>query len=59
MLALAGRYLFGVKLPAFLRPRARPGAATLWSRRATAVTAHPLACGLAALALLAPLIIPR
>ena len=46
MLSLAGRHLFGAKLPAFLRPRARPGAATLWSRWAATVTAHPLACGL-------------
>ena len=58
MLALAGRYLFGAKLPAFLRPRTQPGAATLWSRWAASVTAHPLACGLAAVALLAPLIVP-
>ena len=27
---LAGRHLFGAKLPAFLRPRTRPGAATFW-----------------------------
>jgi uncharacterized membrane protein YdfJ with MMPL/SSD domain len=58
MMALAGRHLFGAKLPAFLRPRPKPGAATLWSRWAATVTAHPLACGLAALALLAPLIVP-
>ena len=58
MLALAGRHLFGAKLPAFLRPRTQPGAATLWSRWAATVTTHPLACGLAALALLAPLIVP-
>jgi uncharacterized membrane protein YdfJ with MMPL/SSD domain len=58
MLSLAGRHLFGARLPAFLRPRARPGAATLWSRWAATVTAHPLVCGLAALALLAPLIVP-
>lgn len=58
MLSLAGRHRFGAKLPAFLRPRARPGAATLWSRWAATVTAHPLACGLVALALLAPLIVP-
>jgi uncharacterized membrane protein YdfJ with MMPL/SSD domain len=58
MLSLAGRHLFGAKLPAFLRPRARPGAATLWSRWAATVTAHPLVCGLVALALLAPLIVP-
>ena len=58
MLSLAGSHLFGAKLPAFLRPRARPGAATLWSRWAATVTAHPLVCGLAALALLAPLIVP-
>jgi uncharacterized membrane protein YdfJ with MMPL/SSD domain len=58
MMVLAGRHLFGAKLPAFLRPRTKPGAATLWSRWAATVTAHPLACGLAALALLAPLIVP-
>jgi uncharacterized membrane protein YdfJ with MMPL/SSD domain len=58
MLSLAGRHLFGARLPAFLRPRAQPGAATLWSRWAATVTAHPLVCGLAALALLAPLIVP-
>jgi uncharacterized membrane protein YdfJ with MMPL/SSD domain len=58
MLSLAGRHLFGAKLPAFLRPRSRPGAATLWSRWAATVTAHPLICGLAALALLVPLIVP-
>jgi len=32
MLSLAGRHLFGAKLPAFLRPRARPGGTTLWGR---------------------------
>ncbi len=58
MLTLAGSHLFDAKLPAFLRPRARPGAATLWSRWAATVTAHPLVCGLAALVLLAPLIVP-
>ena len=58
ILSLAGRHLFGAKLPALLRPRARPGAATLWSRWAATVTAHPLACGLVALALLVPLIVP-
>jgi len=58
MLALAGKHLFGARLPALLRPRTRPGAATLWSRWAATVTAHPLVCGLAALALLAPLIVP-
>jgi uncharacterized membrane protein YdfJ with MMPL/SSD domain len=58
ILSLAGRHLFGAKLPAFLRPRARPGAATLWGRWAATVTAHPLACGLVALALLVPLIVP-
>src|SRR4029453_6991104 len=31
IMSLAGRHLFGAKLPAFLRPRARPGAATLWA----------------------------
>jgi uncharacterized membrane protein YdfJ with MMPL/SSD domain len=58
ILSLAGRHLFGAKLPAFLRPRARPGAATLWGRWAATVTAHPLACGLVGLALLVPLIVP-
>jgi uncharacterized membrane protein YdfJ with MMPL/SSD domain len=58
ILSLAGRHLFEAKLPAFLRPRARPGAAALWGRWATTVTAHPLACGLVALALLIPLIVP-
>jgi putative drug exporter of the RND superfamily len=57
MLSLAGRHLFGANLPAFLRPRTRPGAATLWSRWAATVTAHPLVCGLAAPALLVPLIV--
>jgi RND superfamily putative drug exporter len=58
LLSLAGRHLFGAKLPAVLRPRARPGAATLWSRWAATVTAHRLVCGLAALVLLVPLIVP-
>jgi uncharacterized membrane protein YdfJ with MMPL/SSD domain len=58
VLSLTGRHLFGAKLPAFLRPRPKPGGATLWSRWAATVTAHPLACGLAALALLVPLIVP-
>ena len=49
ILSLAGRHLFGAKLPAFLRPRTRPGAATLWSRWAATVTAHPVVCGLVAL----------
>jgi uncharacterized membrane protein YdfJ with MMPL/SSD domain len=58
LLSLVGRHLFGAKLPALLRPRARRGAVTLWSRWAATVTAHPLACGLVALALLVPLIVP-
>jgi uncharacterized membrane protein YdfJ with MMPL/SSD domain len=58
ILSLAGRHLFGARLPAFLRPRARPGAATLWSHWAATVTAHPLVYGLVALALLIPLIVP-
>ena len=58
MLSLAGRHLFGAGLPAVLRPRSRPGAPTLWSRWAVTVTAHPLAWGLAALALLISLTVP-
>jgi uncharacterized membrane protein YdfJ with MMPL/SSD domain len=58
VLSLVGRHLFGARLPAFLRPRAEPGAATFWSRWAATVTGHPLACGLVALALLAPLVVP-
>jgi uncharacterized membrane protein YdfJ with MMPL/SSD domain len=42
ILSLAGRHLFGGKLPAFLRPRSRPGAIPLWSRWAATVTADPL-----------------
>jgi len=43
MLALAGRHVFGARLPAFLRPRTRPGAATLWSggRRPSPPTRWP------------------
>ena len=58
MLSLAGKYLFGARLPALLRPRTRPGATTLWGRWAAAVTARPLVYGLAALVLLVPLIVP-
>jgi MMPL family len=59
VLPLLGRHLFGAQLPAFLRPRPRPpGAATFWSRWAATVTGHPLACGLVALALLVPLVVP-
>jgi uncharacterized membrane protein YdfJ with MMPL/SSD domain len=58
MLSLAGRHLFGAKLPAVLRPRPRPGATTFWSRWAATVTARPLVWGLAALVLLVPLLIP-
>jgi RND superfamily putative drug exporter len=45
ILSLAGRHLFGAKLPAFLRPRARPGAATLWAagRRPSPPTHWPAA----------------
>src|SRR4029450_4736127 len=58
VLSLPGRPLFGARLPAFLRPRATPGAVTFWSRWVATVTGHPLACGLVALALLVPLIVP-
>jgi uncharacterized membrane protein YdfJ with MMPL/SSD domain len=58
VLSLLGRHLFGARLPAFLRPRARPGAPTLWSRWAATATGHPVACGLVALALLVPLALP-
>jgi hypothetical protein len=39
-------------------PPAEPGAATFWSRWAATVTGHPLACGLVALALPVPLVVP-
>jgi uncharacterized membrane protein YdfJ with MMPL/SSD domain len=58
MLSLAGRHLSGGKLPAVLRPRSRPGAATFWSRWAGTATAHPLIVSLVALAILVPLIVP-
>jgi uncharacterized membrane protein YdfJ with MMPL/SSD domain len=58
ILSLAGRHLFGARLPAFLRPQPKPAAATVWSRWAAVVTGHPWATGLVALALLVSLIIP-
>jgi uncharacterized membrane protein YdfJ with MMPL/SSD domain len=58
ILSLMGRHLFGARLPAFLRPRPKPAAATVWSRWAAVVTGRPWATGLVALVLLVPLIIP-
>src|SRR5215471_5057062 len=58
VMSLLGRHLFGGKLPAFLRPRAKPGKAGFWGRWARLVTGHPWLCTLVAAAVLAPLIIP-
>ena len=58
MLSLAGEAPVRREAAGLPAPRTRPGAATLWSRWAATVTAHPLACGLVALALLVPLIVP-
>ena len=41
VLSLTGRHLVGARLPAFLRPRATPGAVTFWSRWAATVTGPP------------------
>src|SRR5690349_19767329 len=58
VMSLLGRHLFGGKLPAFLRPRGKPGKAGFWGRWARLVTGHPWLCTLVAAAVLAPLIIP-
>src|SRR5215831_19714638 len=58
VMSLLGRHLFGGRLPAFLRPRGKPGKAGFWSRWARTVTGHPWLCTLVAAAVLAPLIIP-
>jgi uncharacterized membrane protein YdfJ with MMPL/SSD domain len=58
VMSLLGTHLFGGKLPAFLRPRSKPGKTGLWGRWATVVTARPWLWTLVALAILAPLIIP-
>jgi uncharacterized membrane protein YdfJ with MMPL/SSD domain len=58
VMSLLGTHLFGGKLPAFLRPRGKPGKTGVWGRWARTVTGHPWLCALAAAAILAPLIIP-
>jgi uncharacterized membrane protein YdfJ with MMPL/SSD domain len=58
VMSLLGRHLFGGKLPAFLRPRGKPGRTGLWERWAGTVTRRPWVWILVALAILVPLIIP-
>src|SRR5215470_5586510 len=58
VMSLLGTHLFGGKLPAFLRPRGKPGKAGFWGRWARMVTGHPWLCTLVAVAVLAPLIVP-
>jgi len=58
VMSLLGTHLFGGKLPAFLRPRGKPGKAGLWGWWARVVTGHPWLCAVVAAAILAPLIIP-
>jgi len=58
VVSLLGRHVFGARLPAFLRPRPKAAGAGLWARWAGTVTRHPVICGVVALAILAPLIIP-
>jgi len=58
VMSLLGTHLFGGQLPAFLRPRGKPGKAGLWGWWARVVTGHPWLCAVVAAAILAPLIIP-
>jgi uncharacterized membrane protein YdfJ with MMPL/SSD domain len=58
VMSLLGTHLFGGKLPAFLRPRGKPGKTGLWERWAGTVTRRPWLWTLVALAILVPLIIP-
>jgi uncharacterized membrane protein YdfJ with MMPL/SSD domain len=58
VMSLLGTHLFGGKLPAFLRPRSKPGKAGFWGRWASTVAGHPWLCTLVAAAILAPLIVP-
>src|SRR6516225_3806497 len=58
VMSLLGSHLFGGRLPAFLRPRGKPGKAGFWGWWARVVTGHPWVCALVAAAILAPLIIP-
>jgi uncharacterized membrane protein YdfJ with MMPL/SSD domain len=58
VMSLLGTHLFGGKLPAFLRPRGKPGKTGLWERWAGTVTRRPWVWILVALAILVPLIIP-
>ena len=58
VMSLLGTHLFGGKLPAFLRPRGKPGKAGFWGWWARVVTGHPWLCALVAAAILAPLIVP-
>jgi uncharacterized membrane protein YdfJ with MMPL/SSD domain len=58
VMSLLGTHLFGGKLPAFLRPRSKPGKVGFWGRWARMVAGHPWLCTLVAAAILAPLIVP-
>jgi uncharacterized membrane protein YdfJ with MMPL/SSD domain len=58
VMSLLGGHLFGGKLPAFLRPRNKPGKTGFWGRWARLVAGHPWLCTLVAVAVLAPLIVP-
>jgi uncharacterized membrane protein YdfJ with MMPL/SSD domain len=58
VVSLLGRHVFGARLPAFLRPRNKKAGTGLWTRWAGSVTRHPVVCGLIALAILIPLILP-
>src|SRR5215471_788257 len=58
VMSLLGSHLFGGRLPAFLRPRSKPGNTGFWSRWAGLVTGHPWLATAVAAIILAPLIIP-
>ena len=58
LMALAGRFIDRIALPAFLHPSDDPGKEGLWGRWAGAVTRRPWVAVIVAVAILAPLIYP-
>ena len=58
MLAILGRGVDRLALPAFLRPRAKAPDTGLWARWASMVVKHPLISSAVAFAVMVPLIIP-
>jgi uncharacterized membrane protein YdfJ with MMPL/SSD domain len=58
LLSIAGRHIDSLRVPAFLRPAAKPPGAGAWAAWGRFVTSHPWRCIALTMAVLLPLIVP-